>query len=347
MKKIKSEKLDLPATASQWLGSLPGPCVIEVEGHDKTRWRVASTLVHGNEPSGFFAAFHFLKSGQTPACNLAILISSVRAARQAPIFNHRYIPGEFDLNRRFGIRDCHDSVTELAEEISQYLQQRKPKVIVDLHNTSGTGPAFAVATSNAPEKQKIASVFTDTMVITKLVVGSLMEQDFGCPCVTIECGGANEQSSHKFAYQGLERFATIQDLTASHPQSLSIYRHPTRIETCSGISLGYTRGESQGDDYALQDVLREEAQCDHDITLTGDIEKYNYGLLKAGTAIALMRRKLEDSLCAYTDDGNDIITELFCCEENKLIARCDLKVFMATRRADIAISDCLFYAIRA
>ncbi len=328
---LKSQDLTLPATPEQWLHELQQPTAIEIIGKQSDQWRVISVLIHGNEPSGFYATYNFLKQGLIPETNLSIIISSVRAARHEPLFTHRYMPGEYDLNRRFGIIDCHDRVTELAIQITEYIRTLSPQFIVDLHNTSGQSPAFCVSISSHPSIHKIASLFTKEIVVTQLVIGSLMEQNFNCPITTIECGGSQNDKSHNVALKGLTGLALVHDINDIDANNMDVYNHPVRVRVHAGISLDY------GD----------QADTDVDITLINKIENLNQDVTTAGSHIGWLDRSLTDCLLAINDHGEDIITHLFHIEDGKLLAQRDIKIFMATRRADIAMDDCLFYVVEA
>ncbi len=326
---IQAHNLALPETPEQWLMSLQQPTVVEVSGKEMSRWRVVSVLIHGNEPSGFFAAYEFLRQKTIPQTNLAIVISSVRAARHEPLFTHRAIPGEFDLNRRFGIVECRDRVTELAHHIVEYVRALCPELVVDLHNTSGQAPPFAVSISDHSSVRKMASLFCCTMVVTQLIVGSLMEQNFNCPIVTIECGGAGSDSSHALALEGLRRFAVLDSINELNDETVEVYMHPVRVKALPGLSLSY--GGT--------------VDPDADITLSQTIEQLNYGITPAGKPLGWLSRPLEQSLTAINDYGEDLIETLFENRQGRLIARQNLKLFMATGRGDIALSDCLFYVV--
>ncbi len=326
---IDSQSLKLPANPHLWLQQLKHPTVIEIAGEESQRWRVVSVLIHGNEPSGFFAAFEFIKQNIKPRTNMAIIISSVRAARHSPEFTHRYMPGEFDLNRRFGLLNCHDNVTELARQLTEYIRNKCPEHIVDLHNTSGSGPSFAVSISDHESVRKMASLFTRRMVVTQLIVGSLMEQNFNCPVVTIECGGAQDKESHKVAFEGLCAFAQVDNITLLDPGLIELFVHPVRVKAQQGISLDYN----------------EAADNDVDITLRRDIERFNFGITPARTPIAWLNRCMNDCMEVINDQGENVTHQLFEMQDNQLLLKTDLRIFMATGRADIALSDCLFYAV--
>lgn len=331
---IQADNLDLPDSPEQWLTQLAHPTAIEITGQNPHSWRIASVLVHGNEPSGFFAAHKFLKrhlqqDSEQTLTNLAIVVASVRAARHEPQFTHRHIPGEFDLNRRFGFHESHDNVTELAKNIREYIVARQPQYVVDLHNTSGNGPAFAVSVNDTPVARQLTSLFADDLVVTRLVVGSLMEQSLGCPIITIECGGAQMSEAHRIAFDGLSRFAFTTSLEGTDASDIQVYHHPVRVKALPGISLDH---KTTHDD-------------DVDITLDKTIERYNFGVTNAGDQLGWLNRNIRECLTAINDHGDEMVDNFFKVENDKLIVRRKLRLFMATGRTDIALSDCLFYAV--
>ncbi|WMS88914.1 hypothetical protein [Pleionea litopenaei] len=322
--------LDIPSSPEDWLQQLPGPVVIEIPGQDPSRWRVVSTLVHGNEPSGFLAAHRYLVEQRTPATNVAITIASVNAARFETMHRHRFMPGEFDLNRRFGYLKFNDPVTELAHQLTEYIREKCPTAVVDMHNTSGRSPAFAVSISEHPKVLKLASLFTSHMIITQLNVGALMEQNFNCPVVTIECGGSNEPASHLIAYDGLKTFLESEAISEIETHPVRLHRHPVRVTAQNETTLAYA-------DSPLDNV---------DITLKNSIEDLNFNGIAKGDCIGWLKRPLHNCLEAIGDEGKDCLSLFFKEEDSKIIALDDLSCFMATQRIDIALSDCLFYLLR-
>ncbi|AFV00285.1 hypothetical protein [Simiduia agarivorans] len=324
---IDASTLQVPADAGQFLHSLGGAVAIEHRVDDTLPWCVVSVLVHGNEPSGFFACHQLLKAGFKPAWNTAWVISSVRAARTAPEFTHRHLPGEYDLNRRFGVHPIDDPVTALAFDMTDYIRERQPRWVLDIHNTSGRGPAFGVAVANSQAIASLLAPFTDRLIVTHLVVGSLMEQNFNCPVVTLECGGSADPAAHSCAVLGLRQLLASPALSAS-PSQLTLYQHPVRVQLRAGLSLAY------GDSACPGAVL----------TLRSDLEQLNCVTAHPGTCFGWLQSPLADALSAVNDQRQDVIEQLFEVDKGVLQNRVPMQVFMATPRADIALSDCLFYA---
>ena len=126
----------------RWMG---GPTCFLLEGEDNRRTRALVTLLHGNEPSGTLALFRYLKMGRRPAVNIVCVVASVSAALESPVFSHRMLPRARDLNRCFR-PPFDDAQGVLAEEILEILNMHRPESVVDMHNTSGSGPSFGVCT---------------------------------------------------------------------------------------------------------------------------------------------------------------------------------------------------------
>ena len=132
-----------PADVEGFLRQLGGPAWITVPGRDRSRCRVVSTLLHGNEPSGARAVLAWLRSGVEPAVDTVFFIGSVAAALEPPGFAHRTLFGERDLNRCF-LPPFQGPEGELAREVLARIRALRPEALVDLHNTTGHTPPYGV-----------------------------------------------------------------------------------------------------------------------------------------------------------------------------------------------------------
>lgn len=155
----------LGATPLDFLRAAAGPTVIDVTGADQSRTLVISTLIHGNEPSGLFALHRWLLEGHKPATNVRIIISSITAALLEPTFSHRFLPHEEDLNRCFD-KSGDRPEYKRAALIKSVILDAKPIAAIDLHNTSGSGPAFSVVTEECGDRRILASHFCSRMIMT-------------------------------------------------------------------------------------------------------------------------------------------------------------------------------------
>ncbi len=314
----------------EFLYHLNGPTWIDIAGQDPSRTRVMTTLLHGNEPSGVKAVFNYLTSPdlKKPLTNISLLICSVKAALMEPDFTHRYLPGEPDMNRCF--KPPFSSMNgKIAEAILNRISELKPEAMIDVHNTSGSGPDFTICSGVDPIYEKYAKYFSSRLVKTDLSLGSIMEADVGCPILTLECGGSFDLSADLTAIKTIETLTTIDDLYAENNKSLNIYTHPLRIEIHDDVTIGY----------AEQSIK----ECD--ITLEVDIEKHNFGVTEKDCFLGWVGDKGLDYFTAINDRGTDIKNDLFYIKDNKLYTRKLLRLFMVTPRPEIAKKDCLFYLV--
>lgn len=331
-------EIKVPESATQWLKQLNSPVYIDIEGHDKSRTRVVSTLLHANEPSGFIAVHRWLRfyfesladsDKYVPAVNIRIILSSVEAAKQLPLFHQRYVDGDADINRLFSTTEPSTPAEIRAAQIKRLIRDVHPEAVVDLHNTSGIGHPFSVCICADDAHRQLASYFCKTMIHTGLSLGSLMEQDFDCPVVTIECGGVSDEMSHEVAFQGLNSFFNAATLGQGHHLSLAkIYTKPLRVELEENASLSYA------------DSLNEST----DITLVEHIERYNLGVTGENTLIGWSKRQ-DLPLQIKTESGTHSDISLLKCINNEIRTSRPLRIFMATPSAVIAKKDCLFYAV--
>ncbi|KZY36853.1 MULTISPECIES: succinylglutamate desuccinylase/aspartoacylase family protein [unclassified Oleiphilus] len=317
----------------QFLDYLGGPSEILLSGDDTTRTRAFVTLLHGNEPSGLIALFKWLKSGLKPAVNVVCIVASVSAASLEPSFSHRVFARQRDLNRCFK-EPFDDEPGYLAAEILETLKRYKPESLIDMHNTSGSGPSFAVAIYEDPQHDALTELFTKRLIVTHLRLGALMEvTEYLCPTVTIECGGRLDESAHQIAWEGLNRYFRLESVLAGQEsqESLEVLTNPVRLELKDDCRLRY--GEK----------LSEES----DLCLLPSIEQLNSGITVKDTQLGWVAT---DDLKAVFSSKNSreecVVNELVYIKDGGLFAKRDLKLFMITNNPEIAKMDCLFYAVR-
>ena len=259
---------------------------------------------------------------------MAIVLGAVEAALAEPLFFHRQLPGTRDLNRCFN-PPYKDRQGQLAQSMLRFIRDLEPEGVVDMHNTSGSSSAFAVSVGDTPERRALVGLFVDRMIITELRLGSLMEQDFGCPVVTIEAGGSQDEESELVAQQGIENFFYA-DRLYDQPDGVAIFRHPLRLELSPHSRIDFA-------DRPLHD---------RDITVRQDIEHFNFAPVNASDMLGW----LDDTGLEHLKIGSDYehphnVDEFFRVEQGQLFPQRQMRLFMATTRPDIAASDCLFYFV--
>ena len=210
------------------------------------------------------------------------------------------------------------------------IRSLNPECVVDLHNTSGSGPAFAVTTNPDLAHQNLASFFVRRMIMTGIRLGALMEMDFGCPIVTIECGGASDDEADIIAFEGLRSLLKAKTIEGGkHEGRVEILDHPMRVEIHPEVSLVYSEEQVPG----------------AAVTIRADIEHCNTGVTEAGTMLGWVTNGGLDNFTVREEGGDRITNDIIAVEGGALITQRDLRIFMATTREDIAHEDCLFYVV--
>ncbi len=318
----------IPPTLLGFLKSLRGLTVFDIKGKDSSRYRVVTTLIHGNEPSGLIACHLWLQCKEIPATNIRIIICNPEAAKTKPFFTNRYVEHSDDLNRFFSEKESNPSpVAERARQIVSLVKEVSPEAIIDLHNTSGASPAFSVSVAEEKKHLKLVELFTDSLILTQLHVGAIMEQSFDAPIITIECGGGNDNSSHRVASSGLHQFFNKVDLFNDREHNVKIRRHPMRVELVDDTSVGFSH-------HRLATT---------DITLRADIEELNRSITPKGEFLGWCAPNEPLQIEAVNDHGINQIESLFENRNGCLFTLKEMHLFMVTTVPEIATKDCLFY----
>ncbi len=331
---IKNPKVgQLQENHLAFLSTLTVPTVIDITGKDTRRCRVVTTLLHGNEPSGLIALHHWLTQLNdltVPQTNIRFIICSVEAAQLLPLLSHRYLNEGHDINRCFGNKSLQNYYLR-AQLISNAIEAVSPELVVDLHNTSGSGPAFAVCTEVTSHVLSIISLFCKNVIVSGIKLGALMEQNFNCPVITIECGGAQDHQAHHVAFQGIDNIAKIKETNNVVHQDVNIIYQPLRLKLRSKVCLSYglfNTGNSG-------------------VTLLSSIEEINFGGVKKGQLLGWLDNLGLANLELIDAMNNDVVNDYFTTKDNKLICKQSMQIFMATSNKEIAQTDCLFYIVKS
>jgi len=317
----------------EWLDRMDRPTVVRVAGRDSSRTRAMATLLHGNEPSGLFALHRWLIEQHTPEVNMLFLVGGVYPAKIPPRLSMRQLPGGRDLNRCFK-EPFEGQEGRIAEAILAELHNAEPECLLDVHNTSGTGPAFAVTITNDAAHQALASLYSERLIMTDLRLGALMEySEQEVPTVTIECGGSQDEHAHQLAYEGLVRYTSGADVLSLEKAEwdVVVLRNPIRVELAPEATI----------EYRLQPSGRA------DITLPPDIEHRNFGTVSPGEPLGWVGEKGLGVLTAIGHNRSENVEKVLHVKDGQIYPAQAIKTFMITTNPLIAKSDCLFYAVKA
>lgn len=332
---------DLHADYVQFLFSMTGPTVIDITGKNTERCRVITTLLQGDEPSGLIALHRWLTTrneSELPYTNLRFIICSVEAAATKPIFTHRFVDGSKDINRCFGITGQHHSFQDdqqgcyaRAKLIEQAIREVKAEMVIDLHNASSPSPTFAVSATITTETLALAAFFCQSLILSDLHLGALMEQKFPCPFITIECGGSLDEQAHEIAFAGISQFTQCDNIGyIQQIKNVEVIYRPLRLQLKNDVNLSYAKHD---EGYS-------------GVTLKNNIEYFNFGGAHQDEMIGWVDGNGINNLQLFDKKGVNVIDDYFYTRENQLVCKQNLRIFKATTNKKPALADCLFYVVK-
>lgn len=322
---------DLSGTEAEALARLGGATWWLVPGRDRTRRRLVATLLHGNEPSGFRAMRAWLGSGVVPTVDTAFCVCSVEAALGPPLFVHRTAARARDQNRCF-LPPFEGPEGRRAQALLELIERLAPEAAIDLHNNTGHSPAYGVGTRVDPTILGISALFADRFMYSDLTLGTLMEAlDGRVPSAVIECGRAGDPVADATALSGLERFLMLEDLDAARARAsgVEVLERPVRVGVERDASLAF--GEAPVPGAAL--------------TVRKDVDRHNFKSMEAGEVVGWLGSEASWPLVALGRSGQDVSSQLFVRRGVEVQLRRAIVPVMMTTSAEIAKSDCLFYAL--
>jgi hypothetical protein len=314
-----------------FLDILGGPTCIVMDGYDNSRTRVFVTLLHGNEPSGVMALFRWIKENRKPSVRIVCIIASVKTAIQPPLFHYRTLPGSRDLNRCFQ-SPFTDEQGKLAENILNIIHQYKPEAVIDMHNTSGAGPAFGVATHRDSNHEELAMLFSNKLVITHLKLGALMDiSEHYYPTITIEAGGRLDQQAHDTAWRGMVKFFTEDNIiNHNNTHTVETLIEPIRVEVVDGTSLVYAKTHN----------------TEFDVTLKDNLDQLNFHFIDSNQQLGWVNRGGLNNFTIKDYKNKTQTDDWLRIENSKLYPAQNVRFFMITTNPVIGIDDCLFYGVK-
>jgi hypothetical protein len=106
-------------------------------------------------------------------------------------------------------------------------------------------------------------------------------------------------------------------------------RHPVRLEIKAGKTLAYGL----------------EPAATADVTIIGEIEKYNFGEIPADEPLGWLGAEGVNALTLKGPGGEELLGDYFKAVGDSLRTAIPMKLFMATPDPALAIGDCLFYLV--
>jgi hypothetical protein len=311
---------------------------VRIPGTDPTpRARLVACLLHGNEDSGYHAVLDVLRAGVRHPFDWWVLIGNVAAASSDGWYAHRYLDGQEDFNRVWGVGPPTTRLRRCAAEVLEVLAEAPLEAALDLHNNTGHNPYHAILPTPTPAGLRLAATCADTLLEWNQRVHTLMEGLEGrCPAVAVECGLPGLPANQAFAAEALGRFLAapstddgIADPARPHPRRVYEVRH--RVEVRPEVRFAFGAPLSE----------------DLDLVLQPGLDGHNFGMLLAGTELGRVVPGGAMPLCATDGDGTDVTDRYFRTTlDGRLLVAEDITPVMMTTTVVQTRRDCLFYVAR-
>ena len=307
---------------------LPGPTLLRIPGEKEPPFFI-STLLHGDEPTGFLAMQQLLSRYSQQKKRLPrsvwLFLGNISAARE----NVRHLSDQPDFNRiwKGGPLPEH----RVVEQLLEILKSNLPFAGIDIHNTSGKNPHYACVNKLDGPFISLGKLFSSMIVYftrpDEVLSRALAEF---CPAITIESGQAHDPFGVNHVLGFLEQCLALDTLptNANEPTEPKVYHSIARIEMPDHCRIGF--GES----------------CRNtDFNFIENLESMNFVLQAENTLVGWRRNP--DLKLAVIDEQSEDVSEGFISYTNEEIRLIRSVVpSMLTTLAPNILDDCLGYLMQ-
>ncbi len=304
---------------------LPDPTLIHLPGK-KGQPLFISGMLHGNEPTGFFAIQALLNKYKTAGLPrpVSIFFGNTLAAQHGL----RRFDKQPDFNRIWPgteLPDCPE--TRMAGEIVQTMKGRQVFASIDLHNNTGLNPHYACVNKLDQEFLQLAALFGRLLVYFTRPKGvqSAAFAEF-CPAVTLECGRPGQQYGVEHAFNYLDSCLHLSELP-NHPvapQDIDLFHTVAQVTIPENITFSFNDPEV-------------------DLQLDLELERMNFREVPAGT---ILGRTCHDKILpvvAKDEMGRDVSAHFFKINGGELHIKRKTMLSMLTLDERVIEQDCLCY----
>jgi succinylglutamate desuccinylase len=317
-----------PQNIETWL---EGPSVFKIKGENQDLPPLlVSTLLHGNETTGFFALQNFLKFYRDQEIglprNLIIVIGNPKASAKSS----RHLQTQPDYNRIWGKHNTKEELTEeniLANEILDLVIAEKPFAHVDIHNNTGKNPFYCVVSKIENDFKKLAFSFGESLILITEPRGAFtVAMSEYCPAVVLECGRSGEGLGIIKVKEYLDKLIVLKTLDDIKYTNQIIYKTIARVKVPSETVIDFN-GESD------QDVQ---------FSFIKTIEDFNFATVNKDTI--LCHANNVEELPVVLDNDNNIVSSEYLYNDNRQIKlRKEVIPSMLSTNIQVTLDDCLGY----
>lgn len=307
---------------------LPGPTLLRLPGEKDPPFFI-STLLHGDEPTGFHAVQQLLNryaQHEKPLPrSLWLFLGNIAAAREQV----RHLPGQPDFNRIWtgGTLPEH----RLVEQLLATLKSSPPFAGVDIHNTSGKNPHYACVNKLDTTFINLGKLFSPMIVyfIRPEEVLSRALAEF-CPAVTVEGGQARDPFGIDHVLEFLEQCLALDSLpvNTNHATQPWVYHSIARIEVPDNSRIGFGK-----------------ACRETDFSFVENLETMNF-ILQAENTLVGWRRNPDLKLSIIDEHGQDVSEGFISYSDGEIRLVRSVVPSMLTTSIPNIMDDCLGYLMQ-
>ena len=299
---------------------LDGPTLINLQG-EKTEPLFLSTLLHGNETTGFRSIQRILREiGSTPLPrSLSIFIGNVTAAR----YGVRRLPTQRDYNRVWlpGPGDEH----AVTQSVIANMVQRDVFACIDIHNNTGRNPHYAIVSTQEEAHLALARSFGPRIVYATFPDNSCSAAFSKlCPAITLEAGIVGDASGVDHVADFLRQCISSDSWMDSSPEDFALYHTVAVVKVKKSCSIGLV-GEGA------------------DVELLPDVDRFNFNWLNPGTQLGRVRNGHGRCLRIEGADDSILTSDYLSTECGALATVKPVMPAMLTTDCEIIKMDCLCY----
>lgn len=305
---------------------LPGPTLFRLQGEEDPPLFV-STLLHGDEPTGYLAIRDLLKKyqGQTLPRSLWLFLGNVEAAQQ----KLRHLPAQRDFNRIWN--GGSDPEHRLAQQVLDIARSAPLFASVDIHNNTGLNPHYACVNKLEGPFLQLAKLFGPTMVYftrPKEVISIAFSKI--CPAVTIECGqpGDDKGVRHAFNYLDLCLNLGAKALDREDIEDEQVYHTIARIIVPPEYTIGFNP-----------------EQADTDFTFIPELDRMNFSEQPENTILG-WRHNASANLIIQNEEGEEVSEDFLKFKGKEIRLKRSVVPCMFTTNAEAIMDDCLGYLMQ-
>ncbi|MCP4913584.1 MAG: succinylglutamate desuccinylase [Oligoflexia bacterium] len=316
----------LSCSVEQLHSLLGGPTLIHLD-YGKEQTISISTLLHGNEHSGFYAIQDILNqislNKLSTQYNIALFIGNTEAAKE----NIRHIEGRPDFNRIWSHEDCEEA--KIANEVIKYLEKLTLFCNVDIHNNTGKNPFYACINRIEDNFLALADFFFDNIVyFTEPHEVQSMALARLCPSVTLEAGRSNETKGIAELVTKISSLLNLKELhLKKNKKEINVYHTVARLRVDEDATINF----------------KEIADKEVDLSFIKDLDELNFKIVKKDTFIGFINN--HQKLWLESKPLENCFDDYFEIIENKIYTKKEMIPAMLTQNIEVMKSDCLGYVM--